>query len=133
MRAWMIVSTVCACLAGPAIAQQTQAPAGQPAQAPAAAPAPPPFATTKVDGTDNVYIFRYGGHQSMFVVTPEGVIATDPIAYLRPQAAETYERVWKIDTEDSLCGGGVIQALDVDRAEPWPDGRDRPQDQALPV
>ncbi len=29
--------------------------------------APPPFATTKV--TDNVYIFRYGGHQSMFIVT----------------------------------------------------------------
>ena len=38
-------------------------------------PAPPPFATTKV--TDNVYIFRYGGHQSMFIVTPAGVIATD--------------------------------------------------------
>jgi len=41
----------------------------------AQAPAQPPFATTKVEGTDNVYIFRYLGHQSMFVVTPEGVIA----------------------------------------------------------
>src|SRR5258708_29243596 len=50
----------------------------------AQAPAPPPFATTKVDGTDNVYIFRYGGHQSMFIVTPEGVIATDPISERRP-------------------------------------------------
>jgi hypothetical protein len=40
---------------------------------------PPPFATTKVDGTDNVYIFRYGNHQSMFVVTSASVIATDPI------------------------------------------------------
>src|SRR3954468_11740914 len=49
----------------------------------------PPFATTKVDGTDNVYIFRYQGHQSMFVVTPEGVIATDPISENRP-AAEAY-------------------------------------------
>ena len=48
----------------------------------------PPFETRRV--TDNVYIFRYGGHQSMFVVTPEGVIATDPIAYLRPQAATAY-------------------------------------------
>src|SRR5437763_14230834 len=48
----------------------------------AQAPAPPPFATTKV--TDNVYIFRYGGHQSMFVVTPQGVIATDPISERRP-------------------------------------------------
>ena len=62
-----------------------------PAEAPPAAkPARPPFATTKVDGTDNVYIFRYGNHQSMFVVTSAGVIATDPISYGRPQAAETY-------------------------------------------
>src|SRR5689334_25338713 len=45
-------------------------------------PAPPPFATTKV--TDNVYIFRYGGNQSMFIVTPAGVIATDPISERRP-------------------------------------------------
>src|SRR5712692_2945250 len=53
-------------------------------------PAAPPFATTKVDGTDNVYVFRYGNHQSMFVVTSEGVIATDPIGYGRPQAVKTY-------------------------------------------
>jgi glyoxylase-like metal-dependent hydrolase (beta-lactamase superfamily II) len=53
-------------------------------------PTPPPFATTKVDGTDNVYVFRYGGHQSMFVVTSAGVIATDPIGYGRPQAVTTY-------------------------------------------
>src|SRR3954470_17697292 len=45
-------------------------------------PAPPPFATAKV--ADNVYIFRYGGHQSMFIVTPDGVIATDPISERRP-------------------------------------------------
>src|SRR5881275_2987023 len=44
----------------------------------------PAVLTKKVDGTDNVYVFRYGGHQSMFVVTPQGVIATDPISYLRP-------------------------------------------------
>ncbi len=41
---------------------------------------PPPFATRKVEGTENVYIFRYQGHQSMFIVTPAGVIATDPVA-----------------------------------------------------
>jgi glyoxylase-like metal-dependent hydrolase (beta-lactamase superfamily II) len=70
-----------------AVAQQT--PAASPPAAPAQ-PSPPPFATTKVEGTDNVYIFRYGFHQSMFVVTPEGVIATDPIGYLRPQAVTTY-------------------------------------------
>ena len=59
---------------------------------PAAAPAekPPLFATTKVDGTDNVYVFRYGNHQAMFVVTTDGVIATDPIGYGRPQAVTTY-------------------------------------------
>ena len=51
---------------------------------------PPPFATTKVDGTDNVYIFRNGNHQAMFVVTKDGVIATDPVAYVRPQGAVTY-------------------------------------------
>src|SRR5262249_8646394 len=50
----------------------------------AAAQTPRPFATTKVDGTDNVYIFRYGAHQSMFIVTPQGVIATDPISERRP-------------------------------------------------
>lgn len=48
----------------------------------------PPFETRKV--TENVYIFRYVGHQSMFVVTSDGVIATDPIGYLRPQAVTTY-------------------------------------------
>src|SRR5215470_9181259 len=47
--------------------------------------APPPFATTKV--TDNVYIFRYGNHQAMFVVTSDGVIATDPISLRRPAKA----------------------------------------------
>ena len=53
-------------------------------------PAQPPFATTKVDGTNNVYIFRNGGHQSMFVVTSAGVIATDPIGYGRPQGGAMY-------------------------------------------
>lgn len=51
---------------------------------PAAAQNPPQTSTRKVDGTENVYAFRYGGHQAMFVVTPKGVIATDPISYLRP-------------------------------------------------
>ena len=50
----------------------------------------PPIATTKVEGTDNVYIFRNGAHQAMFVVTPEGVIATDPVAYGRPTGGQAY-------------------------------------------
>jgi glyoxylase-like metal-dependent hydrolase (beta-lactamase superfamily II) len=50
----------------------------------------PPYATTKVEGTDNVYVFRAGNHQSMFVVTKAGVIATDPIGYGRPEMVKTY-------------------------------------------
>ena len=71
-----------------------QAPATPPAAPPAATPPLPPaaplFATTKIEGTDNVYIFRYQGHQSMFVVTSAGVIVTDPIGLRRPQAVATY-------------------------------------------
>jgi glyoxylase-like metal-dependent hydrolase (beta-lactamase superfamily II) len=48
----------------------------------------PPFQTRKL--SDRVYLFRYQFHQSIFVVTPDGVIATDPIGYLRPQAVRTY-------------------------------------------
>jgi len=44
----------------------------------------PQTSTKKVEGTENLYVFRYGGQQSMFVVTSQGVIATDPISYLRP-------------------------------------------------
>jgi glyoxylase-like metal-dependent hydrolase (beta-lactamase superfamily II) len=69
-----------------AIAQAPPAPSSPPPAAPSA----PMFATTKVEGTDNVYIFRYQGHQSMFVVTKAGVIATDPIGLRRPQAVTTY-------------------------------------------
>ena len=73
-----------------------------PAQAPAATqPATPPtFATTKVEGTDNVYVFRYQGHQSMFIVTKAGVIATDPIGLRRPQAVTTYiEEIKKVTSQ----------------------------------
>jgi glyoxylase-like metal-dependent hydrolase (beta-lactamase superfamily II) len=71
----ILAATLSLALAGPALAQATTQPT---------------FATRKVDGTDNVYIFRYMGHQSMFIVTPKGVIATDPIARYRPQAATAY-------------------------------------------
>lgn len=64
----------CIALSGPAGAQ------GQP-------PAP---STIKVEGTDNVYLFRYRGYQSMFVVTPKGVIATDPSGRYKPEAAPAY-------------------------------------------
>src|SRR5262245_6124036 len=61
---------------------------------------PPPFATTKVEGTDNVYIFRALGAQAMFVVTREGVIATDPISYARRDASTVYlEEIRKITNQ----------------------------------
>jgi glyoxylase-like metal-dependent hydrolase (beta-lactamase superfamily II) len=63
-----------------ALSINSQAPAQQPL----------PFSTTKVEGTDGVYIYRYGGYQSMFVVTRDGVIATDPDGSRRPQAVTTY-------------------------------------------
>jgi glyoxylase-like metal-dependent hydrolase (beta-lactamase superfamily II) len=62
-------------LGGPALAQQAQRPATE---------------TTKVEGTDNVYIWRNGNHQSIFIVTNDGVIATDPVAYGRPNGGQQY-------------------------------------------
>jgi glyoxylase-like metal-dependent hydrolase (beta-lactamase superfamily II) len=50
----------------------------------------PPIETQKVEGTDNVYVFRNQNHMSMFIVTNAGVIATDPVAYGRPTGGEDY-------------------------------------------
>jgi glyoxylase-like metal-dependent hydrolase (beta-lactamase superfamily II) len=58
--------------------------------APVAAQQRPQIETKKVEGTDNVYIFRNGNHQSMFIVTRDGVIATDPVAYGRPNGGQQY-------------------------------------------
>jgi glyoxylase-like metal-dependent hydrolase (beta-lactamase superfamily II) len=48
------------------------------------------FETKKVEGTDNVFIFRYANAQAMFVVTSAGVIATDPISYAHRGASQVY-------------------------------------------
>ena len=53
-------------------------------------PQRPQIETKKVDGTDNVYLFRNGNHQSIFIVTKDGVIATDPVAYGRPTGGQQY-------------------------------------------
>jgi glyoxylase-like metal-dependent hydrolase (beta-lactamase superfamily II) len=45
---------------------------------PAAAEDGPPYEATEV--ADGVYSFRYHRHRNMFVVTTDGVIATDPIS-----------------------------------------------------
>jgi glyoxylase-like metal-dependent hydrolase (beta-lactamase superfamily II) len=82
------VAATLAAVSQPAWSQTAPAPA--PAAAAAAAPTPAPYETKKVEGTDNVYIFRAGGAQSMFIVTKDGVIATDPIAYANRQASQVY-------------------------------------------
>jgi glyoxylase-like metal-dependent hydrolase (beta-lactamase superfamily II) len=67
---------------------------GSLAQTPPPAPPPaasrPPIETTKVPGTENVYIFRNVNHQAMFIVTKAGVIATDPVAYGKPTGGQDY-------------------------------------------
>jgi glyoxylase-like metal-dependent hydrolase (beta-lactamase superfamily II) len=79
-----VSAMVLTAVAGPAWSQQPAAPAA-PAQ-----PARPQIETKKVDGTDNVYIFRNGNHQAMFIVTKDGVIATDPVAYGKPNGGQQY-------------------------------------------
>jgi glyoxylase-like metal-dependent hydrolase (beta-lactamase superfamily II) len=69
---------VAAAMAAPAQAQQPQQPER------------PPIEVRKVEGAENVYIFRNRNHQAMFIVTPEGVIATDPVSYGRPTGAQDY-------------------------------------------
>ena len=85
-------------------------------------PARPAIQTTKVPGTDNVYVFRNVGHQAMFVVTSEGVIVTDPIAYGRPTGGKAYlDEIRKITDKpiryviyshhhfDHIAGGKVFK------------------------
>ena len=59
-------------------------------QAPAPAAQAPQIETRKIEGTDNVYTFRNQNSQSMFIVTSEGVIVTDPVGYGRPQGGDQY-------------------------------------------
>jgi glyoxylase-like metal-dependent hydrolase (beta-lactamase superfamily II) len=83
MHRTVLIALFCVLAAAPAWSQ------GQPAR--------PQIATTKVPGTNNVYIFRNGNNQSIFVVTNEGVIATDPVAYGRPQGGAAYiEEIKKV-------------------------------------
>ena len=83
MHRTVLIALFCVLAAAPAWSQ------GQPAR--------PQIATTKVPGTNNVYIFRNGNNQSIFVVTNEGVIATDPVAYGRPQGGASYiEEIKKV-------------------------------------
>jgi glyoxylase-like metal-dependent hydrolase (beta-lactamase superfamily II) len=66
----------------------------------AQAPARPPIQVTKVEGAEGVYIFRNVNHQAIFIVTNDGVIATDPVAYGRPQGGQQYvDEIRKITSQ----------------------------------
>ncbi|MFQ5530809.1 MAG: MBL fold metallo-hydrolase [Gemmatimonadota bacterium] len=83
------------------------------------ADAPPAFETTEV--ADGVYLFRHMFHNSLFVVTPDGVIAFDPQS---PDAAEHYAAeiqrvapgktllalVYSHDHADHISGGPTLFA-----------------------
>lgn len=72
--------TVLAVLAGTVLVGQAWSQAQQ----------PPQIEVQKVEGTENVYTFRNQGSLAMFIVTNEGVIATDPVGYGRPTGGAQY-------------------------------------------
>src|SRR5688572_9040522 len=80
MHRTLLTLVACGLLTAQVWSQNQPAPAAQAAQ----------ITATKVDGTDNVYTFRNGNSQAMFIVTNEGVIATDPVGYGRPQGGAAY-------------------------------------------
>ena len=86
---YAIPATLFAMLTIVAVQRGAEAQTPSPVQTPTQSPGPGAAIQTKKIA-DNVYLFRYVGHQSIFIVTPDGVIATDPIAYQRPQAAMAY-------------------------------------------
>ena len=70
---------------------------------------------------EDVYLYRSIGHQSIFVVTDEGVIATDPIGQTNPRSPQLYEAaiaavtdrsvryvVYSHDHADHIQGGAVF-------------------------
>jgi glyoxylase-like metal-dependent hydrolase (beta-lactamase superfamily II) len=75
-----IAMTIVACVALTAQVMSQGQPAAQ----------APQIETKKVDGTEGVYTFRNQNSQAMFIVTSEGVIATDPVSYGRPTGGEQY-------------------------------------------
>lgn len=70
---------------------------------------------------DDVYLFRYDTYEAMFIVTDEGVIATDPIGLLNPAVPALYKAaiatvtdapvryvIYGHDHADHITGGYVF-------------------------
>jgi glyoxylase-like metal-dependent hydrolase (beta-lactamase superfamily II) len=105
--AWLgVVALALVALPGGSLAQQ-------------ALPAAQGPALTRV--ADDVYMFRHDTYQAMFIVTDEGVIATDPIGLLNPEVPALYKAaiasvtlqpvryvVYGHDHADHITGGDVF-------------------------
>lgn len=82
--AWGTLLTVVSLLAAPAAAQFI----------------PPGIAPTEtVEIADGLYAFRWGAYRSLFMVTEDGVIATDPVS---PEAAVAYREAIRAVTEQPV-------------------------------
>src|ERR1051325_11082564 len=113
---------------------------------PAAAQAQrPQIETKKVDGTEGVYIFRNGNHQSMFIVTKDGVIATDPVPCGRPAGGQQYVDAIKKVTDkpikyliyshvhfDHIAGGKAFKDAGAPGEAPHKTTRQRTAEEAPP-
>jgi glyoxylase-like metal-dependent hydrolase (beta-lactamase superfamily II) len=51
---------------------------------------------------EDVFVFRSMGHQAIFIVTDEGVIATDPISQTNPRAPQLYRAAVAAVTEQPV-------------------------------
>jgi glyoxylase-like metal-dependent hydrolase (beta-lactamase superfamily II) len=106
---WLVIMAIAgAALAGTVRAQQSP-------------PAPVAASTALTRVADDVYVFRDDTYQALFIVTDEGVIATDPIGLLDPEAPTLYKAaiasvtaqpvryvVYGHDHADHITGGEVF-------------------------
>jgi glyoxylase-like metal-dependent hydrolase (beta-lactamase superfamily II) len=107
LAAWLgVVALALAALPGGVSAQQ----------------APPVASSTALTRVaDDVYMFRYDTYQAMFIVTDEGVIATDPIGLLNAEVPGLYKAaiasvtsqpvryvIYGHDHADHITGGDVF-------------------------
>ena len=76
--------------------------------------------------TDNIYLFRHQSHQAIFIVTPEGVIVTDPIsadaaAWLKAKITTLTDQpvryvIYSHHHNDHITGGSVFSGTSHPRA-----------------
>src|SRR3954451_750329 len=109
LTAWLtLIAIACATLTGSVGAQQ-------------APPAPQTMSAALTRVADDVYVFRDNTYEAMFIVTDEGVIATDPIGLLNAEAPALYKAaiasvtaqpvryvIYGHDHADHITGGEVF-------------------------